>query len=59
VSAMVDANWCRFVVVVLALVSGVHGCVKVMTEASGEDAFCSEGGARETAAAAVEGHGGG
>jgi len=56
---MVDANWCRFVVVVLALVSGVHGCVKVMTEASGEDAFCSEGGARETAAAAVEGHGGG
>ncbi|QCD78966.1 hypothetical protein DEO72_LG1g2604 [Vigna unguiculata] len=55
---MVDANWCRFVVVVLARVSGVLGCVKVMTEAAGEDAFCSEGRARETVTTAVEGLGG-
>ncbi|QCD78968.1 hypothetical protein DEO72_LG1g2606 [Vigna unguiculata] len=55
---MVDANWYRFVVVVLARVSGILSCVKLMTEAVGEDAFCSEGGARETAATAVEGHGG-
>jgi len=55
---MVDANWCKFVVVVLARVSGILGCIKVMKEAVGEDAFCSEGGARETTATAVEGHGG-